>query len=121
MLSEERKVKKMGNVSTKNSQAGTVYSPGGGSPTICAGTHGYAIGYIVVKNFPSGRNNRRKQMTYGFICPNCGRKENITMPITQYTSEGHLCPECNTEMQRDISTMGCMSIDKTGDFYRRVN
>lgn len=29
MLSEERKVKKMGNVSTKNSQAGTVYSPGG--------------------------------------------------------------------------------------------
>ena len=61
MLSEERKVKKMGNVSTKNSQAGTVYSPGGGcSPTICAGTHGYAIGYIVVKNFPSGRNNRRK-------------------------------------------------------------
>lgn len=97
MLSEERKVKKMGNVSTKNSQAGTVYSPEGCSPTICAGTHGY------------------------FICPNCGRKENITMPITQYTSEGHLCPECNTEMQRDVSTMGCMSIDKTGDFYRRVN
>lgn len=29
MLSEERKVKKMGNVSTKNSQAGMVYSPGG--------------------------------------------------------------------------------------------
>lgn len=60
MLSEERKVKKMGNVSTKNSQAGTVYSPGGCSPTIYADTHGYAIGYIVVKNFPSGRNNRRK-------------------------------------------------------------
>ena len=59
MLSEERKVKKMWNVSTKNSQAGTVYSPGGCSPTICAGTHD-AIGYIVVKNFPSGRNNRRK-------------------------------------------------------------
>lgn len=60
-------------------------------------------------------------MTYGFICHNCGRKEDITMPITQYTSEGHFCPECNTEMQRDVSTMGCMSIDKTGDFYRRVN
>lgn len=27
-------------------------------------------------------------MTYEFICPNCGRKENITMPITQYTSDG---------------------------------
>ena len=60
-------------------------------------------------------------MTYGFICHNCGRKENITMPITQYTSEGHFCPECNTEMKRDVSTIGCMSIDKTGDFYRRVN
>lgn len=55
-------------------------------------------------------------MTYGFICPNCRRKEDITMPITQYTLEGHFCPECNTEMQRDVSTMGCMSIDKTGDF-----
>ncbi len=56
MLSENKKVIRMGNVSTKNSQGGTVYSPGGVSPTICAGTHGYALGYIVVKNFISGCN-----------------------------------------------------------------
>lgn len=65
MLSEERKVKNMGNVSTKNSQAGTVYSPGGGLfPTICAGTHGYAIGYIIVDNFSSGRKDNESDGKY---------------------------------------------------------
>lgn len=41
-------------------------------------------------------------MTYGFICPECGHKEKIEMPITKYTSEGHICPKCNSEMKRDI-------------------
>ena len=71
------------------------------SPTICAGTHGYAIGYIVVGNFSSGRK--------GEEC------------MTQYTSEKYICSECNTEMNRDVSTMRCRSIDKTGDFYSRLN
>lgn len=31
---------------TPNSQAGKVYSEEGISPTICSGTHGYAIGYV---------------------------------------------------------------------------
>ena len=39
-------IKKIGNVSFNNSQAGMVYSIDGLFPTICAGTHGYAIGYI---------------------------------------------------------------------------
>lgn len=64
MLLEERKVKKMGNVSTKNSQAGTVYSPGGLFPTICAGTHGYAIGYIIVDNFSLGRKDNENDGKY---------------------------------------------------------
>lgn len=60
-------------------------------------------------------------MRYGFECPNCEHKEELEMRITEYTSEGHMCPECNTEMKRDVSTMGCMSIDKTGGFYRKLN
>ena len=40
---------RLGNLSTGNSQAGTIYGSRGASPTICAGTHGYAIGYIVVR------------------------------------------------------------------------
>lgn len=61
-------------------------------------------------------------MYYPFICPKCEHKEEISMKITEYVAEGHNCPECNTEMQREISSMaGAMSIDNTGDFYRRVN
>lgn len=39
---------KVGNLSTGNSQAGTIYGSWEASPTLCAGTHGYALGYIVV-------------------------------------------------------------------------
>lgn len=41
----ELKIIRLGEV-TKNSQAGQVYSANGLSQTICAGTHGYAMGYI---------------------------------------------------------------------------
>lgn len=37
----------LGNASTNNSQAGKIYSIDGVFPTICACTHGYAIGYIL--------------------------------------------------------------------------
>lgn len=40
-------IKKIGNVSFNNSQAGMVYSIDSLFPTICAGTHGYAMGYIM--------------------------------------------------------------------------
>lgn len=36
----------VGQVSTGNSQAGKVYSPDGVNQTLCAGTHGYAMGNI---------------------------------------------------------------------------
>ena len=45
----KKKVIKVGNLSTGNSQAGTIYGSWGASPTLCAGSHGYAIGYIVVR------------------------------------------------------------------------
>ena len=50
----EKKVIKVGNLSTGNSQAGTIYGAWGASPTLCAGSHGYAIGYIVVKKKNKG-------------------------------------------------------------------
>ena len=34
---------------------------------------------------------------------------------------GHMCPECGEEMKREIDSMVCRSIDKTGDFYRSFN
>ena len=61
-------------------------------------------------------------MNYDFECPSCKHKEVISMPIKDYTSSGHYCPSCNTEMQREVSSLICLgSVDKTGDFYRKVN
>lgn len=60
-------------------------------------------------------------MNYPFEC-SCGHKEIISMPIAEYTASGHFCPECGEEMYREIKSLVCgMSIDKTGDFYRKCN
>ena len=42
-------VKRVGQASTEGSQAGYIYDPEGISPTLVAGTHGYANGYIVAQ------------------------------------------------------------------------
>lgn len=60
-------------------------------------------------------------MNYPFQCPKCGHKEIITMSMKEYVGDGHMCPECGEEMQREIDSMVCRSIDKTGDFYRSFN
>ena len=44
------------------------------------------------------------------------------MKITEYVATGHKCEKCNTEMKRDPKSLCCgMSIDTTGDFYRKCN
>lgn len=44
------------------------------------------------------------------------------MPIKEMTNDGHICDECGTELKREISSMVCgISIDKTGDFFRKIN
>lgn len=60
-------------------------------------------------------------MNYPFECK-CGHTEIISMPIKEYTSEGHHCPICGEEMTREIKSMVCQcSIDTTNSFYRRNN
>lgn len=61
-------------------------------------------------------------MYYPFICKKCGHYEEISMPMSQYKSEGHMCPECGEEMVREVKSLVCScSLDKTGDFYRKIN
>ena len=61
-------------------------------------------------------------MFYPFICPECGHSETINMKITEYEAKGHLCPKCSAEMKRDPKSLVCgMSVDTTGDFYRKCN
>lgn len=65
---------------------------------------------------------RGYKMNYPFECPKCGHSEVISMPISQYTSEGHMCKECNIEMVREVKSLVCgLSIDKTSTFYRKCN
>ena len=55
-----KKVLKVGNLSTGNSQAGTIYRTWGGlSPTLYAGTHGYALGYIVVNKKKASKKQNK--------------------------------------------------------------
>lgn len=59
-------------------------------------------------------------MNYPFTCPKCGFKKQISMKMSEYTSSGHLCPLCNEEMEREISSMKCGAfVDKTNTFYKR--
>lgn len=44
-------------------------------------------------------------MIYKFICPECGKEEEISMRISEYTAEGHKC-ECGVELIRDIRDFG---------------
>lgn len=50
-IETENKPVRVGQVSSDGSQAGTVYSDKNIAPTICAGCHGYAMGYICTENF----------------------------------------------------------------------
>lgn len=44
------------------------------------------------------------------------------MPIKEYHADNHFCPICGEEMDREISSLVCgMSVDRTGDFFRKVN
>ena len=60
-------------------------------------------------------------MYYDFICKNCGNKEIIEMKITEYTSKGHTSSKCQSELERDISSMKYgMVKDMSGGFYKQV-
>ena len=61
-------------------------------------------------------------MLYPFRCPKCGHEEMISMKMTEYVDDGHICPECDTEMERPIESRICgLSIDKTNSFFRKCN
>ena len=60
-------------------------------------------------------------MNYPFECK-CGHKEEISMPMSQYTASSHYCPVCGEEMTREVKSLVCSaSINKCGGFYRNLN
>ncbi len=77
-LKENSDILCVGNVSSKNSQCGKVYNDEGIFPTICACTHEYAIGNIMIQ-LPHGSNNG------GFVGKN-GVSPTITTAQWQYNN-----------------------------------
>ena len=55
-------------------------------------------------------------MNYIFVCPSCGKKSTISMPISEYTAAGHYC-ECGAEMVRDIKDFCTISPRNVEGFY----
>ena len=47
----------------------------------------------------------------------CGEKYIISMPISEYTPDGHYCKKDNTELERDISDYAGGSIWKCTGSY----
>lgn len=46
---ESLSVKRLGQISNEGSQCGIVYSPDGIMVALCAGTHGWCNGYVLVE------------------------------------------------------------------------
>lgn len=44
-------------------------------------------------------------MQYKFMCPKCGQRYVLSIPISEYTSTGHKCQnlDCDEELQREVS------------------
>ena len=63
MINKSIKIITVGQASNKNSQGGKIYSVEGIFPTICACTHGYAIGYILEKVKSSNDNTYIKEIS----------------------------------------------------------
>ena len=89
---ETDKIIKVGQASSDGSQSGMVYSPNGIFPTICACTHGYAIGNIVDNNI----KYRIRKLTptecwrlMGFTDEDCNRAAQYVSASSLYKQAGN--------------------------------
>lgn len=58
MLLKSKEIKKLGNLN--GHQSGVVYGSGGVSPTLPAFTHGYALGWLLVKTNDKDKTGNEK-------------------------------------------------------------
>ena len=55
-------------------------------------------------------------MNYKFICPKCGKRIEISMPISEYTPDGHMC-DCGAELKRDVNDFCTVSQRNVDGFF----
>ncbi len=56
-------------------------------------------------------------MNYQFVCPECGNRETIAMPIAEYKADGHFCDKCGSELRRDIKDFCTISQRNVTGFF----
>lgn len=58
-------------------------------------------------------------MIYKFKCtnPECQKEYDVEMKLSEYTSEGHTCPDCGEPLKRCVSDFGVNSQWKCGGAY----
>ena len=83
IIENENKILAIGQVSNDGSQGGKVYHPEGIMPTICAGTHGYAIGNIIVDFKIRKLTPKECFRLMGFTYEDCEHAQNIGISETQ--------------------------------------
>ena len=55
-------------------------------------------------------------MTYKFVCHECGKRVELSIPINEYKSTGHYC-ECGAELKRDINDFCTVSKRDVDGFF----
>lgn len=60
-------------------------------------------------------------MKYIFTCTSCNEDIEIDMPISKYSSEGHLCHVCGKELIRKPEDFCSLFSNKSGGFYNNIN
>jgi len=58
---------------------------------------------------------------YIYQCKNCNREITVTCKMSQYCPTA-ICDVCGESVERKVEDLVCgLSIDTTGDFYRKTN
>lgn len=56
-------------------------------------------------------------MYYTFVCKKCEKDIELSIPITQYQPDGHVCPICGEPIERKIEDMICGGFKAKDGFY----
>lgn len=59
-------------------------------------------------------------MIYKFICPKCGKEKEVSMRISEYHENGHIC-DCGAELERNMQDVASGYICNTTGFYGKTS
>lgn len=60
-------------------------------------------------------------MRYKFKCTNCNKEQIVEMKPSEYTSEGHVCENCNGKLKRSIDNFAGGALWNCGGSYCKAS